>query len=224
MFGQDEFASTFNVSHETIDKLAHYQTLLSRWNRTINLVSKPSLEHLWHRHFADSAQLIAHIPNTVERIIDFGSGAGLPAIVLAVMRPDIDYMLIESDRRKSIFLQTLIHELKLKKIIIKNDRIENINLVESGVEKSGKSPASLLFTARAFAPLGSILHLIEQLYQNSTIHESNQSRQLLLLKGESAPTELTEAEQSWYVQYRTMASITKAEAVILKIDHFNKLL
>ena len=82
--GRDDFAAAFHVSPETLDRLAAYEGLLRHWQKTINLVAPSTLDAIWHRHFANSAQLLALAP-TATTWVDIGSGAGFPGLVIAVM-------------------------------------------------------------------------------------------------------------------------------------------
>ena len=103
----DDFARHFDVSRETIDKLLTYEALLRQWQKTINLVAESTLDAIWSRHFADSAQLLALAPPVANRWLDLGSGAGFPGLVLAVMlagRDGAKVTLVESDTRKAAFL------------------------------------------------------------------------------------------------------------------------
>ena len=84
--GPDDFAAAFHVSRETLDRLAVYERLLRQWQKTINLVAPSTLDAIWHRHFADSAQLLALAPQATTWV-DLGSGAGFPGLVVAVMLP-----------------------------------------------------------------------------------------------------------------------------------------
>src|SRR5918912_3476535 len=98
------FAELVPVSRETLDRLAAYLDLLRRWQRTINLVGAATLDDPWRRHLLDSAQLLRFLPEGVRRLVDLGSGAGLPGLALAILGvPEVH--LIESDRRKAAFLR-----------------------------------------------------------------------------------------------------------------------
>ncbi|HVG82414.1 MAG TPA: RsmG family class I SAM-dependent methyltransferase, partial [Methylomirabilota bacterium] len=82
--GPEEFAAAFAVSRQVVDRLAVYESLLRQWQRTINLVAPSTLDAVWHRHFADSAQLVALAPRA-RTWVDLGSGAGFPGLVVAIM-------------------------------------------------------------------------------------------------------------------------------------------
>src|SRR5262245_58873059 len=102
--GPEDIGQVLEVSRETLERLAVYVGLLRQWQRTINLVGPATLADPWRRHILDSAQLWAHLPGGARVLVDLGSGAGLPGLVLAILgAPDVH--LIESDRRKAAFLR-----------------------------------------------------------------------------------------------------------------------
>ena len=114
MSADADFAAAVDVSRETLDRLTRYAELLGAWNRKINLVSKSTLDDVWSRHFLDSAQLFAEIPQDARTVADFGSGAGFPGLVVAILaaeqRPDLKTILVESDQRKAVFLRTVAQQ------------------------------------------------------------------------------------------------------------------
>ncbi len=83
--GQEDFAAAFNVSRETIERLETYEKLLRQWQKAVNLVAPGTLDAVWHRHFADSAQLLSLAPPGPRHWIDLGSGAGFPGLVIAIL-------------------------------------------------------------------------------------------------------------------------------------------
>ena len=100
----EAFAQRLHVSRETLKRLTVYLELLRRWQRAINLVGPATLVDPWRRHFLDCGQLAARIPAGAASLVDLGSGAGFPGMVLAILGVrEID--LIESDRRKAQFLR-----------------------------------------------------------------------------------------------------------------------
>ena len=82
--GPEAFLRAFPVSRETLDRLVTYAAMLKRWQKTINLVAPGTLNDVWHRHFADSAQIWALRPDEAKTWLDLGSGAGFPGLVLAL--------------------------------------------------------------------------------------------------------------------------------------------
>ena len=107
----EAFRAAANVSRETLERLKRYAVLLEKWNRAINLVARGSLIDIWRRHMLDSAQLWPLLPaarGRPHRILDLGSGAGFPGLVLAIMgvpERTVEVHLVESDEKKAAFLR-----------------------------------------------------------------------------------------------------------------------
>ena len=188
-----------NVSRETSEKFERYQALLSKWQRTINLVSVETLPDIGTRHFVDSYQLIDFIPSTAKSLCDWGSGAGFPGLVIAMARPDLDITLIDSDQRKCAFLRVVSRETQTK-VKILDDRVD---AVVRSVD---------LVTARAFAPLKDILRL------GLAWVQENPALKFLLLKGQTAEAEILEARQAYDFDVQIFSSRTDPAASILLIE------
>jgi len=139
--GPEGFAAQTGVSRETVARLEGYAELLKRWSGRINLVSRNTLGDLWRRHFLDSAQLLPLIPQKARSLVDLGSGAGFPGLVLAILGVS-GVELIESDKRKGVFLREAA-------------RLTNtpVKITDSRIEMA-KPHAADVVTARACAPLG----------------------------------------------------------------------
>jgi len=104
-----------DVSRETGDRLEALVSTLERWQKTINLVSRTTMGDVWRRHVLDSAQLKPLIPAGAKTLVDLGSGAGFPGLVVAALRPDLAVTLIESDARKAAFLGEAARRMMLEK-------------------------------------------------------------------------------------------------------------
>lgn len=188
------------VSRETQVMLSRYVALIEEWSAAINLVS--SNEELWHRHINDSAQLVNYIESSEEKnIIDFGSGGGLPGIVLAILLPN-PVVMIEADRRKALFLRHCMLELGLKNTRVINERIEAIEGFEADY-----------VVARALAPLDRLLEYTHRFFHVNTI--------CLFPKGKNYSTELEKAESQWGFQREVLPSVS-GDGVLLKIKKINK--
>lgn len=139
-----------DVPRETIERLTLFVRLVEKWQKAQNLISASTLSDIWRRHVADSAQLLALMPE-VRRWLDLGSGGGFPGIVLAILLaaiPDAKVHLVESDRRKCAFLRTAIRETDAA-AEVHEGRIEDI-------ARPGRFEVDLV-TARAAAPLTRLL-------------------------------------------------------------------
>lgn len=179
-----------------MEKLELFVSMLSVEAEVQNLVARPSLEIVWQRHIADSAQLLEHVPRETGLWIDLGSGAGLPGIVIAIMRPDWPIKLVESRKRRIEWLAHLVEELGLNNCEVVGSRLE---LVES-------VPAAVI-CARAFAPLATILTLARRFSTSDTLW--------LLPKGRSAAQELEALDASRRDMFHVKQSITDPDSGII---------
>lgn len=176
-----EFAALAGVSRETELRFQAYADLLSKWNRAINLVSASTLQDPWRRHFWDSAQIVGYLPAAGGTLLDVGSGAGFPGLVIAILlEGTYSVHLCESDKRKAVFLREAARITKAA-VTVHDRRIEELD----------PFPATAI-TARALAPVADILALTERFIAPET--------QLLLLKGKLARNELTEAQKAWTME------------------------
>ncbi|MCI4663887.1 MAG: 16S rRNA (guanine(527)-N(7))-methyltransferase RsmG [Neomegalonema sp.] len=199
--------SELSVSRETMDRLQLFVELLAKWTQSINLVSRADRERIWSRHVLDSLGMHELIP-VGESWIDVGSGGGFPAIPLALLAEErgigAKLCMIEADQRKAAFLATATRSLGLH-AEIQPKRIED-------VAASGRRAA--LVTARALAPVGRILELIEPMVsENGTV---------ALLKGKSVNGELTEAQKKWHMSSQVMQHPLSLEGSILLIQGFQR--
>lgn len=194
---REEFQTLMGVSHETTERLSVYLDLLIRWNGAVGLVSTSSLKDPWRRHILDSAQLIRHLDPLRDRpIVDFGSGAGLPGLILAVFGcPDVH--LIEATGRKVEFLCAAARHLALAPTI-HNARIEDIT----------PFPAAVV-TARAVAPVDRLLTMARPFLTSDS--------RCLFHKGQDVGFELTEAEKRWTMCSRRLPSLSDPEGTLLEI-------
>ncbi len=195
------FAERMNVSRETLERFDIYAERLSKWNKAINLVAKPTLSNVWERHFLDSVQILDYVPGTVRTWIDLGSGAGFPGLAVAILRPDLSVTLIESDRRKSVFLAETARACNVS-VKILTERVEKVDQQADVV------------SARAFASLPDLLALSRPLLtENGTA---------LFLKGENVANELTEAERLWHIVYEQFTSCAGHRGSVLLIKDFQR--
>ena len=185
------FAQEFNVPRGTMAKLDLYVLLLTEWQSRINLVGPSTLPHVWDRHIRDSAQLAALSPadESGKSLLDIGSGAGFPGLVLAVLGRSPVY-LVESIGKKARFLQAVTEALELTSHVrVENCRVESLPGMKVGV-----------ITARACASLTQLFDWGLRFAAQSTIW--------LLPKGASVEDELREAAMQFAYQYELVPSLT----------------
>lgn len=191
-----EFATRFNVSRETLDRLTIYAGLLAKWNPAINLVARSTLADCWTRHFADSAQAYPHLPAGTHTLVDLGSGAGFPGLVLAILGvPEVH--LIESDTRKAMFLREVARATGAP---------ATVHAVR--IEQAPEIAADVV-SARALAALPELLTLGHRFLKPGG--------SCLFLKGKTAADELTAARQSWTMTAQQFPSATDPAGTILHL-------
>jgi 16S rRNA (guanine527-N7)-methyltransferase len=203
--GPAEFAARFGDSRETLDRLATYERLLRQWQKAVNLVAPTTLDDVWHRHFADSAQLLALAPRDAMSFTDLGSGAGFPGLVLAILlahdRPAARVTLIESDQRKAAFLREVARATGTTVDIL----CTRIHAASTQLE----SNRARVVTARALAPLDKLMQLAHPLFRPDTVG--------IFPKGREAGREVTDARMAWDFECELAASCTDADARILVV-------
>ena len=187
---------------ETAARFAAYGDLLLRWNTRINLISGETVADIDQRHIADCAQLQPLLPLTGP-IADIGSGAGLPGLVLAILQPEREIHLVESDKRKAAFLVEASAQLKLPMIRVHACRAENAKL-----------PPLSAITARALAPLATLLPYADKCLAPGGV--------AVFPKGKTAEKELTEAALGWHFICERFPSATNPEATILRLSNIHR--
>lgn len=194
-----ELAALVPVSRETLDRLELYAATLRRWAPAINLVARGTLDDLWRRHFLDSLQLLPLIAQTFAtppRILDLGSGAGFPGLVLAIAGAGSVH-LVEADRKKATFLREVARQTEVT-VTLHNCRIEALEPQHAD-----------LVTARALAPA-------ERLLDWAAPHLRREGV-CLFHKGREAQAELTRLPRAVQDRSELLPSLSDPEARILRI-------
>ena len=197
LLGPEGFAELVPVSRETLARLEAYAELLTRWSARINLVGRDTLPDLWRRHILDSAQLRPFLPGSLRNLIDLGSGAGLPGLVLAMLGvPGVE--LVEADSRKAAFLREAARVTGTE-VTIRPCRIQAVP----------PHPVDVV-TARACAPLDRLLELAAPFLAAQTL--------CLFPKGERHNEELTLARKAWTMNVSVEQSLSDRRGVILRLQ------
>ena len=203
----DTFSRFTRVSRETITSLKKYENHLIKSNKTLNLIGKSTVDDIWIRHFLDSSQVIDFIDENEKSLIDLGSGAGFPGLVIAILAKDrkipINVKLVEKSVKKATFLKEIISILEL------NAEVLNLNVLEQS-----KSLEADLIIARAFKPLKIILPFLDKNTQNW--------KKVFLFLGKTGQAELLQASKSWDIKYKQRMSMTSSDSLILEINKLKK--
>ena len=196
------FIKKFNVSRETIENLIKYKDFLISSNKLLNLIGKTTENQIFSRHFTDSAQIYDLIEDKSE-IIDLGSGAGFPGILIKILmnnnKIEGNIILIEKSLKKCKFLQNLSDKLGLDLRIV-NLRVENFkfNKISTVVSRAFKKTVDT----------------IDILFKNN-----DKIRTIILIKGKTYQHELEDAKKKYTFDLEKFRSITSDESYILKISN-----
>jgi 16S rRNA (guanine527-N7)-methyltransferase len=192
-----EFQAATGVSRETLDRLTLLADLLKKWQPRINLIGSDTLADLWRRHMLDSAQLAPLVPRSARTLIDLGSGAGFPGLVLAAVSPALQVHLVEANARKCAFLRQAAAAMGLP-----------VTIHPRRIEQMAPQPFDVV-TALALAPLARLLGLAERFVGPGTL--------CLFLKGRGVEGELIEAQKTWRMVVRRRPSLSDPAGTILDV-------
>ena len=187
---------------ESFERMEAFAALVIEENRHQNLIAKATEAQIWHRHIADSVQLLAHVSRETLQDsaagpwLDLGSGPGFPGVAIAILCPNVPVVLVESRARRAAFLQSCIGRLALSKCRVEGLRLERVE----------PFPARVI-SARAFAPLDKLLNLSAPFSTSATRY--------LLPKGRSAAQELDSLKPSIRKMFHVEHSLTDPEAGII---------
>ena len=202
----NKFVKSLNVSRETLNGFYEYETLLSKWNEKINLVSKNTLVDIWERHFLDSGQIIKHVEASGKRWVDVGSGAGFPGLVVALLlrdrKIDCNLVLVEKNPKKGFFLNEVIRKLNLNVEVV-NDNIYTLEPLNADI-----------LTARAFSELNNLIEI-------SFRHRKKEGL-CLFLKGENYRFELDKTLNYWFFDYDVVDSLSSSSGKIIRVKKIFK--
>ena len=201
------FARISQVSRETIISLVKYENMLIRANNELNLIGKSTEKEIWHRHFLDSFQVIDFIDKNQKTLVDIGSGAGFPGLVLAITLKDrkipLKVKLIEKSPKKTKFLKNLAQELNV-----------NVEVINKNIFEYSKKLSDDVFVARAFKPLRIILELIHNKAENW--------KKIFIYLGKTGKNELLQASKRWDIEYKQRVSVTSSDSIVLEINKLRK--
>ena len=197
------FFDKHNVSRETMNCLENYVDLLIKWNQSINLISKHTINQIWDRHVLDSAQLVRFIDKDVRKWVDLGSGAGFPGLIVASIVkdsiPKLCVSLVESDQRKCVFLRQAADLLKV-----------NVEIFAGRVQDCSFKNADII-SARALAPIKKLLPYFIQIGKIK-------GAKALFLKGKNINRELQDVEDLEQFNIKTYPSLVDESGFVLEVE------
>ena len=203
----DTFTRFTQVSRETIISLKKYENILIKANKNLNLIGKSTIENIWSRHFLDSVQVIDFIDKNDKTLLDMGSGAGFPGLVLSIVLKDrkipLKVKLLEKSKKKMNFLKKIINELHL-----------NVEIINKNIFEYPKKLTEGVFVARAFKPLKIILPLMHNKAKNW--------KKIFIFLGKTGKSELLQASKSWDIEYKQRVSITSDDSTVIEINRLIK--
>jgi len=203
----DTFSRFTQVSRETITSLKIYENLLIQANKRLNLIGHSTVNQIWTRHFLDSSQVIDFVDKNDEAMVDIGSGAGFPGLIIAILAKDrkipLKIRLIEKSPKKVKFLKDVITKLKL------DVKVSNENILEQDNELNED-----LIISRAFKPLKIILELIHKNAKNW--------KKIFIFLGKTGQSELLRVSKNWDIEYKQRMSVTNSDSIIIEINNLEK--
>ncbi|MDE0301968.1 MAG: 16S rRNA (guanine(527)-N(7))-methyltransferase RsmG [Gammaproteobacteria bacterium] len=196
--------SELDLSSSQIKTLSTYCRLVAQWNRAYNLIGARTLPEIVPRHLLDSLVLSSFLPPDARRILDFGTGAGLPGLPLAVVHPERQFVLLDRSRKKTRFVRQAKLELDLP----------NVEVVTSEVGHYRGDPFECIM-ARAVDSLGELVRSSEHLIGTEGVY--------LFPKGLDIERELHELPQGWNasvmkLEKSTAGSSTRTVVVLRSSD------
>jgi len=203
----DTFTRITQVSRETIISLKKYEDILIKANKSLNLIGNSTIKDIWTRHFLDSVQVIDFIDKNDKTLIDLGSGAGFPGLILAITSKDrkipLKTKLIEKSPKKTKFLKNLINKLHI-----------DVEVTNQNILKDSKKLSADVFVARAFKPLKIILELIHNKAENW--------KKFFIFLGKTGKYELLQASKIWDIEYKQRVSVTSNDSTVIEINRIKK--
>ena len=203
----DTFSRFTQVSRETITSLKKYENMLIEANKSLNLVGNSTIKEIWSRHFLDSVQVIDFIDKNDKTLMDLGSGAGFPGLVLAIASKDrkipLKVKLIEKSPKKAKFLENLSDKLHL-----------DVEVINQNILEKPKKLSEDVFVARAFKPLKIILQLIHNNAENW--------KKIFIFLGKTGKNELLQASKIWDIEYKQRVSVTSNDSIVIEINRLKK--
>lgn len=195
------------ITSSQFELLDKYKKIVQTQTQNFNLISKNTIDQIWHRHILDSYQLINYI-DINDKLIDIGSGAGFPGIILKILGvKKLD--MVDSINKKIEFINTTLNILGYPNCA------HHIRIEDCSIYNNFNLSVTDILTARALKPLKEILHLISK--------SIKVRKKILLLKGQKVFEEIKDAEKFWDLKYKLYPSLTSHNSFTLEISEYKNL-
>ena len=192
---------SLNLSDQMIDQLMAYLNLIEKWNRVYNLTAIRERDEMVKLHFLDSLSILNYVE--MEHVLDVGSGAGFPGIVLAITKPELKVTVMDSVNKKTTFMQQVKSELSLSNLNVVNARVEDYQ-------------PTILFDGvitRAFSSIQNMLLM--------TQHTLQKNGAWLAMKSKDVKEELEALDQNQYTLIPLEVPFINAERYLVKLKKEN---
>ena len=192
---------SLNLSDQMIDQLMAYLNLIEKWNRVYNLTAIRERDEMIKLHFLDSLSILNHVE--MEHVLDVGSGAGFPGIVLAITKPELKVTVMDSVNKKTTFMQQVKSELSLT----------NLNVINARVEEYQPTILFDSVITRAFSSIQNMLLM--------TQHTLQKNGAWLAMKSKDVKEELAALDQNQYTLITLEVPFINAERYLVKLRKEN---
>ena len=192
---------SLSLSDQMIDQLMAYLNLIEKWNRVYNLTAIRERDEMIKLHFLDSLSILNHVE--MEHVLDVGSGAGFPGIVLAITKPELKVTVMDSVNKKTTFMQQVKSELSLTNLNVVNARVEDYQ-------------PTILFDGvitRAFSSIQNMLLM--------TQHTLQKNGAWLAMKSKDVKEELEALDQNQFTLIPLEVPFINAERYLVKLKKEN---
>ena len=198
---KEEILTKFSIHSRQEKNLQKYIDSIIKYNFHTNLVGKSTLADPWSKHILDCLQLVPFIKNKNYSILDMGTGAGLPGVILSLAGYK-NVSLVDSNGKKIKFLKTIKEDLGL-----------NLNIILGRLEKLHNLRFDII-TSRALAKLDILFGYSQNFIKKNTV--------LIFLKGKTVNEEILEAKKNWKFNFQKYRSVSDSRGVILVIERLSK--
>jgi len=195
------YRMSLNLSDQMIDQLMAYLNLIEKWNRVYNLTAIRERDEMVKLHFLDSLSILNYVE--MEHVLDVGSGAGFPGIVLAITKPELKVTVMDSVNKKTTFMQQVKSELSLSNLNVVNARVEDYQ-------------PTILFDgviSRAFSSIQNMLSM--------TQHTLKKNGAWLAMKSKDVKEELEALDQNQFTLIPLEVPFINAERYLVKLKKEN---